>query len=220
MTLYLDWNEWKQGVASWLDVTSGPVFNNTGTFIRLAELELDKKLRLRQAIRFASNEIDNDGILTLPDDFAQMKSVNLVINGASLEAVTIDQYYNMLLNAGGVTGADGGFPCHFAIIGEKLQFVPLGSGQDINIAYYRKTQQMGDTVPETIYSIYAPEALLSLAVMQGFKYDADEPRMAAWKATADEQIMDLNRDAKQGELGTSPLKMRSKKIVGGRRGRI
>lgn len=220
MTLYLDYAAWKTGVASWLDVTSGPVFDNTGTFIRLAELELDKRLRLRQAIRFASSTIDNDGILTLPDDMAQMKSVNLVINGASLEVVTIDQYYNMLQNAGGVTAAAGDFPQHFAIIGEKLQFVPLGSGQEVNIAYYRKTQVMNQQTPETIYSIYAAEALLSTAVMFGFKYDADEARMALWKATSDEEIITLNADAKQGELGTSPLKMRSKRIIGNRRSRI
>ena len=205
MAIYLDYNEWKEGVASWLDTTSGPVFNNTGTFIALAEQELDRILKLRQSTRFASNIIDNDGILTLPDDFAQMKSVQTPVSGCNLEIVTIDQYQDMWAASTGQTGQ----PLYYAIIGEKLHFIPLGADFEVQIAYYRKAVPLSDIVPENIYTKYAPEALLAGAVMYGFKFAADEDRLALWSAQFGDLIGRLNTDAQRGEFGSSPIKMRT-----------
>jgi len=129
MAIYLDYNEWKSGVASWLDTTSGPVFENTGVYIALAEQELDRVMTLRQSMRFATNVIDNDGILTLPDDFTKMKSVITPVSDVSLEAVTIDQYQTMRARS----NAADGQPLYYCIIGEKVQFIPLGTGYEVQI---------------------------------------------------------------------------------------
>lgn len=207
MTLYTTYATWKQGVADWIDTTSGPVFNNTGTFIRLAELELDKRLRLRQSMRFATTTIDNDGILTLPSDYSQMKQALLPNDdgGRPLDPVTPDQFQNTRTRP---LGSDG-TPQYYTIIGNNLQFAPKGAGVDVEIAYYRRAEPLSEFVPENIYTKYAAEALLQAACMFGFKFAADEERMMGWQEKLNEQIIEINLDAERGELPASPLKMRT-----------
>lgn len=207
MSLYPTYAAWKQGVADWIDVTDGPVFDNVGTFIRLAEIEMDKRIRLRQAVRFVNNTIDNDGILTIPDDFAQPKVIKL--NGDTdhrpLRSLTADQLFHTWTRGGGEFGT----PQYYTIIGERLHFAPKGDGEAISMSYYRKAVPLSDTVPENVYSIYAPECLLAGAIMFGCKFDTDEQRFIVWKTKFDEEVLASNADAKNAELGSSPMIMRT-----------
>ncbi len=217
MALYEAYVDWKQGVADWIDVTDGPVFDNTGVFIALAEVELDKRLRLRQAVRFVSNIIDNDGILTVPDDFAQPKIVKL--NGAPdhrpLRSLTADQLFNTWSKPGG----EFGDPQYYTVIGERIHFAPKGEGVEIAMSYYRKAEPLSDQVPENVYSQFAPECLLSGAVMYGCKFDTDEQRFIIWKTKFDEEILASNADAKNAEIGSSPILMRTSNRIPLRRRR-
>lgn len=211
MTLYAAYQDWILGVAGWLDVTSGQVYDDVPTYIRLAEIELDKELRLRQAIRHVSNTIDNDGILTLPDDFSQMKVLTLDLDGRTLDAITLDRYGDAYRRSGGTGAAGGiqdGYPVYYAINGNRLQFFPLGAELDISMSYYRKAQPLSAQVPENIYSIYAPETLLAGAVMYGMRALFEEERMSMWKNKFEEDIITLNSRSQKEELGSSPLVMR------------
>ena len=206
MTLFAAFEDWVIGIASWLDVTdtSGSTYLQIPTFIRLAELEMDRNLRIREAMRFVHNTIDNDGILTLPDDFSQLKSLVMSVENIPLEALTIDQYWNTRTRP---LGQDG-IPQYYAIIGTNIQFAPRGQDMDIDMAYYRKAEPIGPNVPNNIYTDFAAEILLSGSVMYGMKHLFEEERLAHWtqKFTAD--IVEKNRESERAELGSSPLKMR------------
>ena len=213
MTLYAAYDDWILGVAGWLDVTAGEVYNRIPDFIRLSEIECDKKLALREATRFAKTTIDNDGILTLPDDFNKMKVVTLPIDGRVLKAITPDYYYQSFqmeqASKGGATANADGYPVYYTIIGNKLQFIPLGVDLDVNIAYYRKAEPLSAQVPNNIYSDYAPECLLSGAVMYGMRALFEEERLAFWAEKFEDDIITANRRSEQTELGSSPLVMRT-----------
>jgi hypothetical protein len=204
-TLYAAYADWVSAVADWLDTTSGPTYDRIGDFIHMAELQLDRRLRLREAMAFNSTTIDNDGIITLPADYSQMKQVIVGPQETPLEALTPDQYQTMRSRNSQNTGQ----PCYYTIIGEKLQFVPLGADLDVNIAYYRKAEPLGDLVPENVYSTYAAPALLAGSLLYGFMFMADEERTTIWRDLFQKEIDTLNADAQRGELPTSPLKMRS-----------
>jgi len=213
MALYAAFIDWKQAVADWLDVTSGSAYDRLGDYIHLSEIELDRRLRLREAMAFNKTVIDNDGIITLPSDYSQMKTVTVGPECIPLEAVTPDRYLTLRSQ----TSFEAGQSIYYTIIGEKLNFVPLGSGMDVNISYYRKADPLSDDVPENIYSIYAPEALLAGALKYGFKFLADEERVAIWQGEFNTQVQALNSDAQKAELPSSPLKMRSGVRMSGRR---
>lgn len=212
MALYNSFLEWKQGIARWIDVTDGTVFDQIPEFIILGEIELDKRLKLRESIRFLNNTIDNDGVLTLPADFNIMKSLTLDVDHRILDAVTPDRYYDAFRRSAG-SGTSGGlqdsFPIFYTIIGNNLQFFPLGPGQGISIAYYRKAEPLSDVVDTNIYTDLAPECLLAAAVMYGMKALFEEERQTFWSMRLQHDIDTLNQNSQKAELGSSPLVMRT-----------
>ncbi len=213
MSLYNSYLEWQQGIARWPDITEGTVFDSLPDIIRLAEIELAKKLQLREGTRFAKNVIDNDGILTLPDDLNRTKAATLPLDGRILDAVTPDRYFDMVrmsrgsgtVPGGSPAGFAAGFPTVYTIIGNNLQFMPFGGDMEVEIAYYRKAQPLSVSVDTNIYTELAPECLLSAAVMYGMKMLFEEERQAFWVAKMEDDIQTRNAQSQRAELGSSPL---------------
>ncbi|MGI9293517.1 MAG: phage adaptor protein [Pseudomonadales bacterium] len=214
MTIPVDYTTLQTEVANWL---ARPGVDVT-TFIRLAEVEMEKKLRVREMICRASTLI-NEEYEQLPASFLDLIDVTLIntdavsgnVTKARLEYMT--QYQGTPDTLMSIT-ANGTQPCFYSIIGEQIHFFPpppdTDSPYSVELHYFGRFDYLADAVGGvnsilTRYpTIYLYGSLLYAAPFYGAGH-----RKAEWAEQFYGEIEQANSQYEEASYGTMSISMAS-----------
>ena len=197
MALFATYADCQTGVASWLDADDT---SQVPLFIELAELELQKDLRLREMVTTKTSLVDSDQQITLPADFIQVKRLKIDGHFGTLRQENWD-YVDELTTTG--------TPIYFAIQGTQLKIGPGGSDETVRLTYWQKPTPLSDSNDTNVFTDYAAEALLYQSIMQGLKWLIEDERLPHWQSRYDAAVFKLNEQARLGEQGDGPLARRA-----------
>ena len=145
-------------------------------FVTLAEADMTQRLRLRLMMRRVVSTLASEGYAALPDDCLQI--YRLTLDGSDLE------FSGSLQMAGIDRDWRGRAPMYYSIVGEQIQFSPVGPtpGGQIEMTYYaRPTPLSADNQTNKLLQA-APSAYLYGSLIQSAPYLADDARVQTWGA--------------------------------------
>lgn len=188
------------GVASWLMRDDlAPVIPS---FIALAEADMFARLRLRAMLKRSTATLSGDGYESLPADFLQMW--RLTLDGSEIEFAASAHM------AGFADAYRGGAPLYFSVIGESLQFAPVGPtpGGLVEMTYYAKVPALSDDNQTNHILTASPALYLYGSLLQSAPYLADDARVQTW-ATLYQQAADTLQAADDAAEFAGPLVIRA-----------
>lgn len=186
-------------IASWLnrsDLTS-----QIPDFIRLAEFDIYRRLRVRGAEKALSSAISS-GVVAVPSDFAEMKHCYLDGSPATpLEWVSVAWLMQTYPNR-----SSDGTPGYIAQDGGNFVFGPYPDGTyTLKGTYYARQTALSASNETNWLTREAPDALLygSLWMARGFLHD--DARLPVWKALYEEAVAAIKREGRNADYGAGPL---------------
>lgn len=190
----------KASVAAWLmrdDLTAA-----IPDFISLAESDMNSRLRLRSMLKRATTTIGGDGYETLPTDFLGMW--RLTLDDAEIGFAT------GALMAGYADRYRAQMPMYFSIVGNELQFAPIGPtpGGVLEMTYYGRVPALSDSNQTNVLLTASPALYLYGALAQSAPYLGDDGRVQTWGTLYNEaaQVLQAADDAAEFP---APLVIRS-----------
>ena len=171
-------------------------------FVALAEADMFARLRLRAMLTRATTTISGDGYESLPDDFLQMW--RLTLDGREIE------FSPTVRMAGYAEGYRGSAPLYFSVIGESLQFAPVGPtpGGLLEMTYYARPEALSDDNQSNALLLASPALYLYGALVQSAPYLADDARVQTW-ATLYQEAANVLQAADDAAEFAGPLVIRS-----------
>jgi len=175
-------------------------------FIALAEADMSQRLRLRSMLTRATTTIDADaasiGYETLPADFLGMWRLTLDDDEISFAPTA--------RMAGYALDWAGSAPLYFSVIGEQLQFAPVGPtpGGVLEMTYYARPEALSADNQTNAILLASPAVYLYGALAQSAPYLGDDQRVATW-GTLYQQACDLLQAADDAAEFAGPLVIRS-----------
>lgn len=202
------YSDLKQAIANYLNRSD--LTDQIPTFIALAELRFNRKLRLRANLkRSQTTTVDANGAPTpyvaLPPDYNSIKSITVQGNpNVLLDFVPASQFL-------GLQGAnDVGKPNFFTVIGNEIQLAPQpDSAYTLELRYYNQFSALSDTSTSNWLMANAPDIYLYGALLEAQPYLMNDARLTTWKALFDQAVDDLSQNDDAGEFGAGALQMRS-----------
>lgn len=147
------------------------------TFISLAEVGLERVLRVRQMMARANATIDTQ-YSALPSDFLEAKTFKLT-STSPLQPVsfaTIDEMDDF----DSKTTASGR-PLYFTIVGNQIRVHPLPDGNYTGeLTYYAKLPRLSGSITTSWLLTSSPDAYLYGALLQAAPYLKDDERLNVW----------------------------------------
>lgn len=143
-------------------------------FVTLAEADMNRRLRLRSMMVRATTTLTGDGYETLPTDFLQMW--RLTLDDQEIE-------FSPTVHMAGYAEAYSGLaPSYFSIIGEQIQFAPVGpvAGGVLEMTYYASIPALSDANPTNAVLTASPSLYLYGSLMQAAPYLLDDARLQTW----------------------------------------
>lgn len=165
--------ELKSAIANWLmrdDLT-----DVIGDFVKLAEVDMLQKLRLRSMLTRATATIGTDGYEELPADFLEMWRVTL--DGEPLT------FAPTALMAGYQLDWTGGPPLYYSLIGGQIQLAPAPASTatgELELVYYAQVEGLSDDNPSNILLAASPGMYLYGALTHASPYLGDDARAQTW----------------------------------------
>jgi hypothetical protein len=155
-------------------------------FIILCEKRINRTLRIGGMEKTATLTADSSGVITLPDDYLEYRSLSSGVFGYdALDMVDPDAEvgrYNY-----------GGIGQKFSISGNLLQTYPAANG-GITLTYFAKVPALSDAAPTNWLLTKAPELYLYGSLLEAAPYMEDDARAAVWKTYYDTAFADLEAE--------------------------
>lgn len=182
------------------------------TFVRLAESELGRSLRVRNMLSRATATADSQ-YLSLPNDFLEMR--NLRLSGPhgwqSLEVLSAKQVddfrtYNYKNSAG--------VPGFYAINGNAIELIPVPNGQfTVEMTYYSAIPSLSDTANTNWLLAKNPDLYLFGSLLQTAPYLKEDERIQTWAGIYRSLLADVVAESERATYNGSTPKMRSKAMA-------
>lgn len=171
-------------------------------FIALAEADMSHRLRLRAMLTRATTTISGDGYETLPSDFLGMW--RLTLDGGELGFLPTVQM------AGYAEAWRGSSPMYFSIIGEQIQFAPVGPtpGGTLEMTYYARPEALSADNQTNAILQASPALYLYGSLLQSGPYLGDDARVQTW-GTLYQEAANLAQAADDAAEFPGPLVIRS-----------
>lgn len=171
-------------------------------FVALAEADMSHRLRLRSMLTRAATTISGDGYETLPGDFLAMW--RLTLDDAEIRFAPTARM------AGYAEEWRGGAPLYFSVVGEQIQFAPVGPtpGGVLEMTYYARPEALSDDNQTNALLLASPALYLYGALVQSAPYLADDQRVQVWAALYQEAANVLQAADDAAEMA-GPLAIRS-----------
>lgn len=191
----------KADVAGWLlrdDLTPA-----IPTFIRLAESDIRRDLRIRQMIRTYTLTISAQS-QALPEDFMEMERVKLDSSTAKPMA-----YMPPSALFSSSAYHDGGEPAFWTIEGDNLITAPDATGYDLLLSYYKAFSALTNDSDTNWLLTNAYDTYLYGSLMHAAPYIKEDGRVALWQAGYSGAITKLNKAERRSMFAGSPLAIQS-----------
>lgn len=171
------YSELQTAVADWLnrsDLTA--VVPN---FISLAEVQMERVLRVRQMVKRATADLDSQ-FSTVPADFLAPWRYKLTSTTpvTTLEFVTADAIDDL-----DAENSAPGRPRHFSIIGNQIRVNPIPDATYTGeLTYYAQLDKLSGTTTTNWLLTSAPDVYLYGSLLQAAPYLKDEAMAQTWQA--------------------------------------
>jgi hypothetical protein len=173
-------------------------------FIQLAEIRLQRELRIRQMLSVAQASTTG-GVSTvgLPSDFLEMRDIHVVANpirGMSYEAP--NSFYR------NTRSTESGVPNAYTVLASDMQLSPIpDSAYVLQMLYYVKPALLSSTNPSNVFLANAPDALLYGALGEAEPYLMNDARLSVWAALYDRAVNSISLADQSGEYSGQPMTM-------------
>jgi hypothetical protein len=171
-------------------------------FIRMAELRLQRELRIRQMLKVVTTvTVAGDATIELPTDFLQMRDLHLQTNPTMvLEYLSPSSLFR---NA---RTADAGLPKQYTVLALEFQFAPIpDSAYTLSMLYYAKPEQLSNAVQTNVFLNVCPDLLLYAALGEAEPYLMNDSRLQTWATLYDRGLSALTISDDSGEYSGSPI---------------
>jgi len=173
-------------------------------FIRLAELRLQRELRIRQMLTVAQ-ATTTGGIATvgIPSDFLEMRDIHIVAN--PVRTLSYDAPNSFYRNT---RSMQSGVPSAYTVLADEMQLAPIPDGAYIlQMLYYAKPPVLSDTNPSNTFLANTPDALLYGALGEAEPYLMNDARLQIWAALYDRSVNSISVADQGGEYSGQPMSM-------------
>jgi len=173
-------------------------------FIRLAELRLQRELRIRQMLTVAQ-ATTTGGIATvgIPSDFLEMRDIHIVAN--PVRTLSYDAPNSFYRNT---RSMQSGVPSAYTVLADEMQLAPIPDGAYIlQMLYYAKPPVLSDTNQSNAFLANTPDALLYGALGEAEPYLMNDARLSVWAALYDRSVNSISVADQGGEYSGQPMSM-------------
>ena len=152
-------------------------------FIRLAEVRLNRNLRLAQMEKTATLTADANGVATLPADYLEYRAISSGVAGyPAIELVDPEGEIGRL--------PVGGVPGRVSFAGGSLQVYPAGASTVI-LTYYASVPALGPSNQTNWLLTAAPDVYLYASLLEAAPYMEEDSRAGVWKTYLEAAVADL-----------------------------
>jgi hypothetical protein len=192
----------KSAIADWLnrqDLTS-----QIETFIQLAEVDMNNRLRTRDMVIRAEATSSNE-FVQLPSDWLEAINLQIVDGKSPLRFVTMDEA-DIIVARQEFTNVT-----FYSIMDDAIELVPApGDDIDIEMVYYGKIPSLSDEETTNWLLTKAPDAYLYGALAHASPFILDDQRMPMFIQLYSARIEALNDESKISAHSGSPLVARTR----------
>ena len=173
-------------------------------FIRLAELRLQRDLRIRQMLTVAQ-ATTTGGVSTVgvPSDFLEMRDIHVVANPIrTLSYEAPNSFYR------NTRSTESGVPNAYTVLADDMQFAPTpDSAYVLQMLYYAKPPVLSDTNASNVFLANTPDALLYGALGEAEPYLMNDARLQIWAALYDRAVNSISTSDQASEYSGQPMSM-------------
>jgi hypothetical protein len=191
----------KTAIAAWTNRTD-LTDTRLSEFVALAEVRIARRLRVRGVEeRSVTALVSGQEYYSLPSDFLEARNVQINSNPLkSLKYLTPQQMdFRYPYDS---TGA----PRNYTIIGEEMQLKPIPSStNNLEIAYFKKLDALGDSNTTNWLTVNAPDMLLYASLIEAETYLVNPEKAATYAAMLDVSIEEWNFQEQKGRYSGHPL---------------
>ena len=173
-------------------------------FIRLAEIRLQRELRIRQMLKSATSTLTaNDPKISLPSDFLEIR--DLVIQGSPRTPLT---YLSPSVFSRDARADEIGRPNFYTTLAAEFQFAPKpDTTYTIEILYYAKPTFLGNTNSSNVFLANTPDLLLYGSLAEAEPYLINDERIRTWAALFDRGLNSANTSSEKAVYSGAPIAM-------------
>lgn len=150
-------------------------------FTSLAELKLNRRLRMREMMNETPIATDTAGEATLPTNYLEMR---LVVNeqGRELQPTSLDALQQLYANR-------GGSPCLYAISGTLMKVRPVEAAT-YDIIYYKRIPELSIAGTNWLLS-RAPDVYLYALAAEVSAWEGSPDKVAAANSLLDQSLAEM-----------------------------
>jgi hypothetical protein len=174
-------------------------------FIRLAEIRLQRELRIRQMMKSATSLlVANDPRIAVPADFLEIR--DLILQGSPRTPLT---YMSPSAFSRDARADDVGRPVFYTTLAAEFQFAPVADqNYTIEILYYAKPDFLGPSVSSNVFLANVPDLLLYGSLGEAEPYLINDERLRTWSALYDRGLAGANDSSDRAVYSGVPIAMK------------
>jgi hypothetical protein len=197
------YNDLKTSVANYLgrsDLTSA-----IPDFISLAELRLNRTLRIRQMLKtVTASTTAADRTVGLPTDFIEMR--DLFIQGSPRQVLS---YMSPAAFSRNSRADETGKSQFYTLRANELVLAPYpDTAYTLEMLYYAKPDALSTSNQSNAFMANAPDALLYASLLEAEPYLMNDARMPVWSSMYEKAIITLSDADDNAEYSGVPLEIR------------
>jgi hypothetical protein len=173
-------------------------------FISLAEIRLNRSLRIRQMLKTATAvTTSSDPTVGLPSDFLEMR--DLFVAGSPRSSVN---YLSPSAFSRNARADEVGKPVFYTLRANELEFAPKpDTAYTLQMLYYAKPTPLSDTNTSNVFLANCSDALLYGALLEAEPYLMNDARIQVWSNFYGNAVAALSVADDGGEYSGVPLSM-------------
>ena len=176
-----------------------------GTFITLAEADIQRKVRHWRQEKRSTAEIDTQ-YSAIPADLLEIIRFH-VTSGDTNPLELISQAE--LLDRKRKNLNTSGSPSYYAVTAGEIEVYPVPDGTyDAELYYFSRVTPLSDTATTNWLLEYFPDVYLYGALMHSAPYLKDDARLQIWAALYQQGIDGINTASDKAKYGGSGLRMK------------
>lgn len=173
-------------------------------FIRLAEIRLQRELRIRQMLAVAqADTIGGQSTIGIPSDFLEMRDMHIDANPTrTLSYKAPNSFYSQY------KATESGVPNTYTVLADEMQFAPIpDSNYVLQMLYYAKPPILSNTNPSNVFLANASDALLYGALGEAEPYLMNDARLQVWAALYERAVTSISNADQGSEYSGQPMSM-------------
>ena len=173
-------------------------------FISLAEIRLNRNLRIRQMLQSATAQTTGgDATVGLPSDFLELRDIYIAGN----PRITLS-YLSPSAFSRDARADQSGRPVFYTMSGSEFILAPLpDTAYTLTMLYYAKPTALSDANTSNVFMANAADCLLYGALLEAEPYLLNDARMQTWSALYNNAVDSLNNSDDTSEYAGVPLTM-------------